>query len=293
MFTTVFLSFHSEQLIYKAIKKFTKKYPIIIIENSLNKKVKSKIEKKHKNIKVIIPNKNLGISAGYNLGIKKSKTNLVYLSSPDTIIDSKNLKKLESCVSKIKDFSIFAPTYYDESIYKNYDINQNNKFKTNNHSLYFKKYKIKQASLVDNNFIINKKKINELGFFDENIFMYYETMDFSNKITLANKKIYVSEKIKFKHLGSQSTNKKFKKIYDLNRSWHYNWSKFYYFRKNHNYLFALKKISPNFFRALKNIILNIYKKDKSYNLYFKEIQGILSSILLQPSKFRPFNKNEL
>jgi N-acetylglucosaminyl-diphospho-decaprenol L-rhamnosyltransferase len=293
MFTTIFLSFHSETHIYRVIKQFKKKYPIIIVENSLNKKVKSKLEKKYKNIKVIIPKKNLGISAGYNLGIKKSKTNLVYLSSPDTIIDNKNLQKLENCVSKIKDFSIFAPTYYDEKIYKNYDIIQNSKLKINNYSKYFKKYKIKQVSLVDNNFIINKKKINKLGFFDENIFMYYETMDFSNKISLADKKIYVSEKIKFKHLGSESTNNKFKRTYDINRSWHYNWSKFYYFKKNHSYLFALKKILPNLLRALKNIILNSYKKNNRYNLHLKEIQGIISSIFLQPSKFRPFNKNEL
>ena len=158
MFTTIFLSFHSEKHIYRAVKGFKKKYPIIIIENSLNQKVKLKLEKKYKNIKVIIPKKNLGISAGYNLGIKKSKTNLVYLTSPDTVIDSKNLQKLANCVSKIKDFSIIAPTYYDESIFKNYDITPNSKRKLNNHNKYFKEYQIKQANLVDNNFIINKKK---------------------------------------------------------------------------------------------------------------------------------------
>ena len=80
--------------------------------------------------------------------------------------------------------------------------------------------------------------------------MYYETMDLCKKARAANKKIYVCKKIKFTHYGAQSINPKFSHQYSLNRSWHYNWSKFYYFKKNFGYFFALRKILPNFSREI-------------------------------------------
>ena len=122
MFTIVFLSFHSETHVRRLVSDIEKKYPIIVIENSLNIKLKKELEEKFDNVKVIIPPKNIGIAAGYNLGIKESKTNFVKLTSVDINLSNKSLEDLEGCVSQIKDFAILAPTYDDETIYKNYTI---------------------------------------------------------------------------------------------------------------------------------------------------------------------------
>ena len=254
MFTIVFLSFHSETHVRRLISDIEKKYPIIVIENSLNIKLKKELEEKFDNVKVIIPPKNIGISAGYNLGIKESKTNFVKLTSVDINLSNKSLEDLEDCVSKIKDFAILAPTYDDETIYKNYTIWNSENLDDNFTDETFKKYNIKEVDFAENDFIISKKNFSDIGFFDENIFMYYETMDLCKKARAADKKIYVSQKIKFTHYGSQSVSSKFSDQYNLNRSWHYNWSKFYYFKKNFGYLFAIKKIFPNFLRSIKKII---------------------------------------
>ena len=48
MFTIVFLSFHSETHIKRLVSGIKKKYPIIIIENSLNVKLKNELEEKYK-----------------------------------------------------------------------------------------------------------------------------------------------------------------------------------------------------------------------------------------------------
>ena len=78
MFTIVFLSFHSELHIKRLVSGIEKKYPIIVVENSLNNNLKKELEEKYTNVKVIIPPRNIGISAGYNLGIRESKTNFVF-----------------------------------------------------------------------------------------------------------------------------------------------------------------------------------------------------------------------
>ena len=131
MFTLVFLSFHSEAHINRLISGIKKKYPIIIIENSLNVELKNELEKKYDNVKVIIPPKNNGISVGYNMAIRESKTNFVFLNSADIELSNQCIEDLEECVSKVKNFAILAATYDDETIYKNYEIWNPEKTTTN------------------------------------------------------------------------------------------------------------------------------------------------------------------
>ena len=162
MFTIVFLSFHSELHIKRLVFDIKKKYPIIVIENSLNVKLKKELEEKFDNVKVIIPPKNIGISAGYNLGIKESKTNLVFLNPTDIVITNKCLEDLEECISKIKDFTLLAPTYDDESVYKNYEIFDQEKINTSFENEIFEKYQVNEVDFIDNDFILNKKHFENL-----------------------------------------------------------------------------------------------------------------------------------
>ena len=289
MFTIVFLSFHSETHIKRLVSSIKKKYPIIIIENSLNIKLKKELEEKYDNVKVIIPTKNIGISAGYNLGIRESKTNFVKLTSADINLTNESLQDLEDCISKMKIFAILGPTYDDETTYKNYGIWKPEKLTTSFEDKVFEEYKVTEVDFVENDFVVNKKDLEDLDFFDEDIFMYYETMDLCKKIRTKNKKIYACKKIKFTHYGGSSVNSKFSDLYTLNRSWHYNWSKFYYFKKNFGYFFAIRKIFPNFIRAIKKMIIcKICSKQKEYLSHKQELLGILASILNKPSSYRPF-----
>ena len=148
MITIVFLSFYSEHHIRRHLSEIDIKFPIIVVDNSLNFEFKKEIEEKHKNVKVIIPKKNLGFAAGMNLGIKLSKTNYVFINSPDIIISNNSIEKLVSKISLIDNFALLGPTYLDESINKNYHelVNFNN----------YKNLNLKEVKWIDNNFIINK-----------------------------------------------------------------------------------------------------------------------------------------
>ena len=48
------------------------------------------LEKKFKNVEVILPNKNLGYAKGFNLAFRQCKNNFVLTFTPDVIIN-KNL----------------------------------------------------------------------------------------------------------------------------------------------------------------------------------------------------------
>ena len=78
MLTVVMPSFHSSHLIEERIKEIDIEIPIVIIENSRNYELKKKIEDKYKNTQIIIPNENLGFGRASNLGLKLSKTQMVF-----------------------------------------------------------------------------------------------------------------------------------------------------------------------------------------------------------------------
>ena len=284
--TIVFSSYQSQHLLTKILKHLHRKFNIIVIENSLDREIKKSLEKKFSNTKVIIPEKNLGLAKSYNLGIKKSKTNYVFLNNPDIEIQSQSILQLLNCAKKIKKFGIISPTYKIEKIYKNYEIffkRKSKYLKTNS------KFKIKEVDHIDNNFLINKQNIKGT-LFDENFFLYFETSDFAYNLRKRNKKLYVVDNIKFHHYGSSSVNYQFKNIVNKSRSFHYNWSKFYFYKKNFNYFYALSKIFPNLVKSLKKIILGLVLIKRNNSLHgFLELIGILTSLLYLKSFYRPKN----
>ena len=282
--TLVFSSYQSGALLKKVIKKLPSSYKILVIENSLNKKIKKILEKSFKNVEVIIPKENLGLARSYNLGIKKAKTKYVFLNNPDLEIKNDSIKKLIKCAESIKKFGIISPTYRNEKIFKNYEIL---KYREKNNSPLFKKFGVIEVDIIDNSFIVNRKNIKKF-LFDEKYFLYFETFDFCKNLKKEGEKLFVCNKIKYHHYGSSSVDRKFDTIVKLTRAFHYNWSKFYYFKKHYNYLFALKKIVPNFFNSLKKILLSILKLDKkNLMIGLVELYGILTAILLLNSFYRP------
>ena len=284
--TLVFSSYQSQHLLKKILSQFHKNYKIIIIENSQDLNVKLSLEKKFNNVEVIVPDENLGLAKSYNLGIKKAKTKYVFLNNPDMIITNQSVKNLILCAKKIKNFGAISPIFKDEKMYKNYKIFSKKK-KIN--SKIIKKFNIIEVDLLDNNLLINKKNIQKI-IFDENFFLFFETFDFTSRLLKNGKKLYAVKKIKFHHLGASSLPLKFDNLVKKTRSFHYNWSKFYYLRKKFNYFHALRKVFPNIIRALKKIIINLFKMDvENIKLNLLELMGLFTAIFLIRSFFRPRN----
>ena len=67
--TIIIVTFKSDKAIYNCLSSVNKKYPVIVIENSLDLTFKNKIEEKYKNVKCILTKKNLGFGKANNIGL--------------------------------------------------------------------------------------------------------------------------------------------------------------------------------------------------------------------------------
>ena len=281
--TIVIVTFKSQHLIIDLLKSIPKKYNVLIIENSKDLELKTKIESNFNNVKVIIPKENLGYAGGINYGVNIASTKYVFCLVADVIFESQTFYLLEEIVKKI-DFTIVAPTFKDESVYKNYIEHEDKNFKP----FEIKDFQILQVKEVDGAaFIVNKNKFKG-NIMDDKIFMYFENTDMCFNILKNGGKIFVLLNLKFDHFGLQSSEEKYMLEIRKNRNWHYCWSKFYFYKKNYNYFYALSKITPNFLRALNTLIKARIKRDMQTYLNSKaEISGIINSVLNKKSSYRP------
>jgi len=287
MITIVIISFYSDKKIKDRISEIDNKYKIIIIENSRNVELKKEIEFKYSNVKVIIPQQNLGWGKAANQGIRLARTDYVFLTQPDVKLIKNCINQLEKLILKIRnEFSVITPIDVGNKIFKNYDISSKNE------SLLFEDSDVKEVDFVDLTWLINKKKIPNY-FWDEKIFLYFEAHDFSKRVKENKGRIFIAKKIFTSHIGSASHEKRFEIFSKLNRNWHYNWSRFYFFKKHFGYFFATKKIFPIFIKLVYKLFLSIFRINNLQNikLIYKEIEGLICSFLGFSSFYRPYKKN--
>ena len=272
--TIIIVSFKSEDILHRCIKSIDKKYPIIVVENSIDKKLKLELEQKYQNVDCILPKENLGYGGGNNLGLSKVKTNYTLILNPDVILMENSIENFFTTVNKFPNFGIIAP------------ISANERYDNFNHE---KDINIKEVENVKGfAMFFNMKNLKKSNFFDDNFFLYLEEIDLCKRVRLMDIKIFIDPSIKVEHFGGTSHISEISEPMELSRNWHWMWSSFYFNKKHYGYLFALIKIFPKFFSSLFKFIfyLIIFKKNKS-DIYKHRLLGIINSVLLKKSWYRP------
>jgi len=226
---------------------------------------------------VVIPQTNLGYAKANNVGLKEVKTKYALILNPDVILDKETINNLLKYAEEIVNFSILAPRDYGYS------------YQTNMYLNYDKNKKYHQMKFVGGYaMLFNMKLIEKIGYFDEKIFLYFEEFDFCYRCNKANIPIYLLDEAKIKHIGNSSIKKEYSHEIQINRNWHYCWSKFYFLKKNYNYLWGIKETIPNLAKSLKLCFYYLLKREKkNLDLHKAEFKGLISSYLLRKSSHRP------
>ena len=275
--TIIIVTIKSEKVIEKCLNSIDPKVKKIIIENSSDENFTQKLKDKYQNIDCYNSGKNLGMGAGNNIGIKKSKTRYVMILNPDTILNNDTLDQIFK-ISKSLDFAILSPIS-DKDNFPNYKI----KNKTN----YLEKDFFEVDQVDGYSMVIDKSKFDE-KFFDENIFMYLENDDLCLRIKKKGEKIFILKNAKINHLGAKAVNEKYYNELEFSRNWHWNWSKFYYRKKHYSFVFAFIIGLPSFISAcLKCLFYLIFKNKFKFKIFFCKASGFYNSLINKKSWYRP------
>lgn len=83
-------------------------HEIVVVDNNSGDDL-SELQKRYKNIRFIISEKNLGMGGGNNLGIKHSSGDYILIANPDLIFSKEAIKSLFQYLKENKDIAILGP----------------------------------------------------------------------------------------------------------------------------------------------------------------------------------------
>tara|TARA_Y100001949_G_scaffold173366_1_gene178824 strand:- start:261 stop:1127 length:867 start_codon:yes stop_codon:yes gene_type:complete len=274
----VIVTLKSEKVIHDCIKSIDQNIPIIIVENSNNYEFKKNLESQYKNLKCVITEKNLGMGAANNKGIKLVNTDYVYILNPDTTLEKNTLENLFLESKKIPDFSIISPIHSDS----NFPNWKNTLEKDFNKSQPF------QVESVDGySMLLNKKNLKDL-YFDENFFLYLENDDFCLRARKAGGSILIMPNSKINHKGAKAVDPKYEKEIELSRNWHWIWSKFYFNKKHYGFLKAFIEGFPRFFLSIFKYLFFLLTNNKTKKkIYLNRSLGFYNAAIGKSSWYRP------
>ena len=272
--TAIITSFKSEKKILNCIKSLGNDLKIIVIENSNDAKLKNKLETQYTNVNCILSNINLGYAKGNNFGLSFVKTKYALIINPDAEVENQAINNFFLTAKNKPDFAIIAPFIQETRI--------NGSSEKENKGVYQVK-SVKGFAMF-----LNLDQFKEIGFFDENFFIYFEEIDLCKRLVQKEKKIFLDTNIKIKHAGGTSHEDSINYEMEKSRNWHWMWSSFYFHKKHYGYIIALIKILPNFFSAIiKTIYFKIISNNEKKEIYYCRFEGILNSILMRKSWYRP------
>ena len=276
----VIVTLKSEKVIHQCIKSLNQNIPIIVVEHSDNQKLKEELEKKYSNLKCILAKSNLGMGSGNNIGIKAATTDYVLILNPDVVLENNTIEELFLASQNIENFSIIAPL---EKNFINYGFFNKKKSNKNLEDSPF------NVDFVDGfAMLINKKKFAEIGYFDENFFMYLENNDLCKRSRDKGDLIYIVPRSKINHLAAKAVDKKYEDEVEFSRNWHWIWSKFYFNKKHYGFFKAFFEGFPSYFSSLiKFLFYFLINNKKKKKIYFNRASGFYNAYLGKNSWYRP------
>ncbi|MCR5260805.1 MAG: glycosyltransferase family 2 protein [Candidatus Gastranaerophilales bacterium] len=247
----IFVNYKTKDLTIDAIKSVQEKtvgleYEIFVVDNNSQDGSIEAIEQEFPNINIIKNERNAGFGTANNLGIRQAKGKYVFCLNTDTLLINNAIKIMFDFMEKEENKNVgvcggylcdknmkamscggmlptineiywkFALRYIFRERYKKYKLTINSDDKN---------YADKIEYIIGADIFFRKSVLDEVGLFDENIFLYYEETDLCKRIKNKGYDIKFVKDAQIIHLEGGSGNNKY---IAKERS---KTSEFYYFKK--------------------------------------------------------------
>tara|TARA_Y100000590_G_scaffold433203_1_gene549998 strand:+ start:426 stop:1268 length:843 start_codon:yes stop_codon:yes gene_type:complete len=272
--TVVIATFKSSEKIRKCLNSIDKRCRILIIENSNDLNIKQNLEKEYSNVECILAGANVGYGKANNIGLKKVSTKYALILNPDATLHSSALENFINTTKKIPNFAIMGPYIQEEK--NKHDKN----YLTNT-------YPIEVSDVKGFAMFFKISEFDNVGFFDEKFFFYFEEIDLCKRLTNLGKKIYLIPDIKVDHGGGMSHDSLINFEMELSRNWHWMWSTFNYHKKYKGFLVSFFLILPKLSSAAIKVLIYSVLFNKKKKIYLQRLLGLINAIIGKSSWYRP------
>lgn len=284
--TIVIVSYNSSSVINTCLKSIPEEIPVILVDNASKDNCCEVASSSRKNIKIIKNTENKGFGVANNIALEMVKTKFAFVLNPDTVLQKDTIDKLLDAAEQYPDAAIIAPTLHFENgqyqpTYKNSVFereNQTTKFMVPEGDL--SAHCLSGAAML-----LRMKCFKDIGFFDPEIFLFYEDDDICLKMRKNGYDLVLTNRAQAVHLMGKSTPPSSKVIYLKN--WHMMWSRLYlemkYKSKSSALDLCIKQLYFNAFKASFYVLL--FKLPKIMK-YFSRVMACIAFLMGKKADFR-------
>jgi N-acetylglucosaminyl-diphospho-decaprenol L-rhamnosyltransferase len=236
--TIIITTFNSEKVILQCLNKINfARYDVIVVDNNSQDQTTNIIEQNFSQAKLIKLTKNIGYGRANNVALRQTETDFAMILNPDAFIPEENIETILNLMQKKPKIALAGPL-----LMQHYPIQEDDK--------------IKQLKIVDSNLItrfdeylsvkyiigailfLKMSVFKQIGFFDENIFLYYEDDEISWRTIQNGYQAAIIPDAHGFHIGQGSSGGSIRSTYK--RFWHRALSKLYWKEKRKGKLIAIK-----------------------------------------------------
>jgi len=274
--TIIYVVYKSGDILFENLR-LLKNFKKIIIDNDCKSVLFNKINEIAPNTDYTKLDTNIGMSKAANLAFQKIKTKYFLFLTADTIIDEKNILNLLKIYKKYNNVGLVCPIHLNiENKYSgNYfcpplnRVLKRNKFQKNMYNSLskiipsgdFSAFNVWGAPIL-----LQTSLINKIGFFDRNIFMFFEDVDLCDRIKKYGYEIIETPSAVCIHHKGASTSTTIHDLFNTISS--YKFSELYYFSQFSNkYVYRIYLHSFDFFFRVFINLLFMNKKKFLSNLF--------------------------
>jgi GT2 family glycosyltransferase len=248
-------------------------FETLIVDNASPSTSPAIIKQKYPEVQLIISDKNLGFAGGNNIALKQAKGDYVLLLNNDTEVKPDFLESLVELMESDKKIGIVSSKilyFYEDNVIQYAGASPINPITSRGRHYGYKEIDNGQLDEVTETayphgacMMIRKSVLEELGLLYEGYFLYYEELDFAERVKRAGYKIYFQPNSSILHKESISTGKNSPlKTYYMNRN------RLLFVRRNSTGITFLLGIIYFFMISLpKNTIKYLFEKKHLSALY--------------------------
>lgn len=201
------------EFIHSLVQSDYKNWELIIVDNASKESPARLIKEKYPQVRVLESKTNLGFAGGNNLALEHCAGDYIFFVNNDTILPRDTLGKLVNRALNIENLGALSPKfeyYHSPGILEYAGATTINKFTARNKLIGNSLPDIGFSGLHESQYmhgggmLIPSKVLASVGPMEEDFFLYYEEMDWSERIRSAGYKIYCDRDIRIYHKESAS-----------------------------------------------------------------------------------------
>lgn len=232
--SVVIVTHHSSAVIATSLASLGKGAEVIVVDNASEDDTREIARRTRPDIRLVHNLVGLGYGNGANCGLKLASREFVVIMNPDAWFKDNAVPRLVTAADRYPDAAILAPIFLDPQgrVVRSHDVGLFDRQKVPASPTYRQPDgDICADYLAGAVLLIRRDALDAIGFFDPNIFLYYEDDDLCMRLRRVGRSLVLVTDAFVVHIGGGSTRAGWDVVWE--KYWNIAWSRLYIERKYH------------------------------------------------------------